>query len=570
MTSVSSTSSTATTATSTSTSSASSTTTSGTKTTTSVDWDALIEAQVNAKLARATTIETKITANDAKIAAYQNLQTLLSTLSSATNSLSSSIINSLSSSVFGTRAATITSSGDVSASSALSMSISSGAATGDHTLTISQIATAEKVLGNAVSDKSADLGYTGTFSIGLSGSTSADISVTSGMSLDDIVDAVNAQTSTTNVQAAIIQVSSTEYEIVLSATEDNADIVTGSVSGDDVLNKLGVTDSSGGFATILQTTQAAIFKLDGIEITRDTNDITDVLSGVTFNLLQTTPSGAALDISIETDTSSIQTALESLVTDYNAFRDYVYSQQQLSTDGTSDSSSVLFGDGTMRDITTQIEQALNTSMGGLSLSDLGLSFDETNDLALDTSTLSTTLTDNLDGVIALLANKVTASSSSLSVVNTGSSPPASFTLDLVVDESGNLTSASVGGDSSMFTVSGNSIIGNSGTAYSGMAFTYTGSTSQSIAITSTSGIAAQIHSIAKNASNTSTGSLQSMISNLQTQDDSMQQQIDDINSRAALYRTTLTAQYAKYQSAISTANSMLDYLSALLNSGNSN
>jgi flagellar hook-associated protein 2 len=570
MTSVSSTSSTATTATSTSTSSASSTTTSGTKTTTSVDWDALIEAQVNAKLARATTIETKITANDAKIAAYQNLQTLLSTLSSATNSLSSSIINSLSSSVFGTRAATITSSGDVSASSALSMSISSGAATGDHTLTISQIATAEKVLGNAVSDKSADLGYTGTFSIGLSGSTSADISVTSGMSLDDIVDAVNAQTSTTNVQAAIIQVSSTEYEIVLSATEDNADIVTGSVSGDDVLNKLGVTDSSGGFATILQTAQAAIFKLDGIEITRDTNDITDVLSGVTFNLLQTTPSGAALDISIETDTSSIQTALESLVTDYNAFRDYVYSQQQLGTDGTPDSSSVLFGDGTMRDITTQIEQALNTSIGGLSLSDLGLSFGETNDLALDTSTLSTTLTDNLDGVIALLANKVTASSSSLSVVNTGSSPPASFTLDLVVDESGNLTSASVGGDSSMFTVSGNSIIGNSGTAYSGMAFTYTGSTSQSIAITSTSGIAAQIHSIAKNASNTSTGSLQSMISNLQTQDDSMQQQIDDINSRAALYRTTLTAQYAKYQSAISTANSMLDYLSALLNSGNSN
>jgi flagellar hook-associated protein 2 len=570
MTSVSSTSSTATTATSTSTSSASSTTTSGTKTTTSVDWDALIEAQVNAKLARATTIETKITANDAKIAAYQNLQTLLSTLSSATKSLSSSIINSLSSSVFGTRAATITSSGDVSASSALSMSISSGAATGDHTLTISQIATAEKVLGNAVSDKSADLGYTGTFSIGLSGSTSADISVTSGMSLDDIVDAVNAQTSTTNVQAAIIQVSSTEYEIVLSATEDNADIVTGSVSGDDVLNKLGVTDSSGGFATILQTAQAAIFKLDGIEITRDTNDITDVLSGVTFNLVQTTPSGAALDISIETDTSSIQTALESLVTDYNAFRDYAYSQQQLGTDGTPDSSSVLFGDGTMRDITTQIEQALNTSIGGLSLSDLGLSFGETNDLVLDTSTLSTTLTDNLDGVIALLANKVTASSSSLSVVNTGSSPPASFTLDLVVDESGNLTSASVGGDSSMFTVSGNSIIGNSGTAYSGMAFTYTGSTSQSIAITSTSGIAAQIHSIAKNASNTSTGSLQSMISNLQTQDDSMQQQIDDIDSRAALYRTTLTAQYAKYQSAISTANSMLDYLSALLNSGNSN
>jgi len=569
MTSVSSTTSTAATTSTSTTSSASTTTTSGTKTTTSVDWDALITAQVNAKLARATTIDTKITANEAKIAAYQNLQSLLSTLATGTKSLSSSIVNSLSSSVFGTRAATITTTGDVSASSALSMSISSGASTGDHTLTISQIATAEKVLGDAVSDKTADLGYAGTFSIGLEDGSNVDISVASGMSLEDIVDAINAQTSTTNVQASIIQVSSTQFEMVLSATEDNAEIVTSSVSGDDIMNKLGVTDSSGDFATVLQTAQAALFKLDDIEITRDSNDISDVLSGVTFNLLQTTPTGATLNISIETDTSAIQTALETFVTDYNAFRDVVYAQQQLSTsDG--ENNPVLFGDGTMRDIMNQIQSALNTSIGGLSLSDLGLSFNETNDLELDTSTLTTTLTNNLAGVISLLATQVTASSSSLSVANTGSSQPASFTLDLVVDDTGSLTSASVGGDSSLFTVSGNSIVGKANTAYSGMAFIYTGSTSQTITVTSTFGIAAQTYNLAKSSSNTSTGSLQALITNLQTQDDSMQQQIDDINSRAALYKTMLTNQYAKYQSAISTANSTLDYLSALLNSGNSN
>jgi len=569
MTSVSSTTSTAATTSTSTTSSASTTTTSGTKTTTSVDWDALITAQVNAKLARATTIDTKITANEAKIAAYQNLQSLLSTLATGTKSLSSSIVNSLSSSVFGTRAATITTTGDVSASSALSMSISSGASTGDHTLTISQIATAEKVLGDAVSDKTADLGYAGTFSIGLEDGSNVDISVASGMSLEDIVDAINAQTSTTNVQASIIQVSSTQFEMVLSATEDNAEIVTSSVSGDDIMNKLGVTDSSGDFATVLQTAQAALFKLDDIEITRDSNDISDVLSGVTFNLLQTTPTGATLNISIETDTSAIQTALETFVTDYNAFRDVVYAQQQLSTsDG--ESNPVLFGDGTMRDIMNQIQSALNTSIGGLSLSDLGLSFNETNDLELDTSTLTTTLTNDLASVISLLATQVTASSSSLSVANTGSSQPASFTLDLVVDDTGSLTSASVGGDSSLFTVSGNSIVGKANTAYSGMAFIYTGSTSQTITVTSTFGIAAQTYNLAKSSSNTSTGSLQALITNLQTQDDSMQQQIDDINSRAALYKTMLTNQYAKYQSAISTANSTLDYLSALLNSGNSN
>jgi flagellar hook-associated protein 2 len=390
------------------------------------------------------------------------------------------------------------------------------------------------------------------------------------MSLEDVVDAINAQTSTTNVQASIIQVSSTEFEMVLSGTEDAADIETSSVSGDDVMNKLGVTDSSGDFTDVLQTAQPAIFKLDGVSLTRDTNDITDVLSGVTFNLLQDTPTGTTLNISIEADTSSISTALQTFVTDYNAFRDYVYGQQQLSSDGTVDSSSVLFGDGTMRTITTQMEQALNTSIGGLSLSDLGLSFNTTNDLELDTSVLSTTLSQNLAGAMSLLSAQTTTSSSSLSVVNTGSSPPASFALDLAVDSSGALTSASVGGDSSLFTVSGNSIIGNAGTIYAGMAFTYSGSTSTSVTVTSTTGIAAQIYNLAKSSSDTSTGSVQTLITNLQTRDDSMQQQIDDINSRAALYKTMLTNQYAKYQSAISTANSTLDYLSALLNSGNSN
>jgi flagellar hook-associated protein 2 len=546
-------------------SSATSTTTSGTKTTTSVDWTALITAQVAAKTASATTIQTSITANEAKIAAYQSFQTLLATLTTDTTSLSKSIVNSLSSSAYGARAATITSTGDVSASSAVSLSISNGAATGDHTLTVSQIATAHKVIGTSVADQTADLNYTGTFSLGLAGGTSADISITSGMTLQDVADTINAQTSTTNVQASIIQISSSSYEMVLTATKDNADITTSSVSGTDVLNSLGVTDSSGAFTDVLQTSQAAKFTLDGISLTRDTNDVTDVLSGVSFSLLQSTPTGSTVNIAIEPDTSSIQTALSTFVTAYNAVRDYVTSQQQLSSDGTVASTSVLFGDGTMRNIMTQLEQAMNTSVGGLSMTDLGLSFSDTNDLVLDTSTLATTLSNNLSGVIALLAAKTSTSSSSLAVINTNSSPPASFVLDLAVDSSGSLTSASVGGDSTLFTVSGNTIIGAANTVYAGMAFTYMGSTAKSVTVTSTTGIAAQINALAKTASNTSTGSLEDVVTNLQSQDTTMTQQITDITARGAIYKAMLTAQYAKYQTAISTANSTLDYLSALLN-----
>jgi flagellar hook-associated protein 2 len=342
--------------------------------------------------------------------------------------------------------------------------------------------------------------------------------------------------------------------MVLTGTEDAADISYTSTSGDDIMNKLGVTDSSGSFTNVIQDAQSAKFTLDGIAMTRDTNDITDVLSGVTFSLLQATPDGTSLNVSIDTDTSQIQSAVQTFVTNYNAFRDAVIAQQATSTDGTADSSAVLFGDGTMRNIMDALQNALNST--------------EKNELELDTSTLSDVLSTNLSGVTKLLSAQTTTSSSQLSVVNTGTSPQ-SFTLDLTVDANGNLASASVGGDSSQFTVSGTTIIGASGSIYAGMAFTYSGSTSQSITVTSTSGIATQLYQVAKDYSS-STGVLQTLITNLTTRDDDLQQKVDDINSAASTLQSQLQTQYAKYQAAIESANSTLDYLKALLNSSSSN
>ncbi|UWU78981.1 flagellar filament capping protein FliD [Bradyrhizobium huanghuaihaiense] len=559
MTSVSSTSS--------STSSGVTVTTSGTTNSSSIDWSALIQSAVDAKTAQADTISTTITSNEAKIAAYQTLQTDLQTLYSGLSSLSTAVVNSLSTSAFATRAASISSTGDVSASSALSMTIKNGAAVGDHTLTISQLATAHKVSGTAQSSQTDELGYSGTFSIGLSGGATSDITVTSTMSLQDVVDAINAQTSTTNVQASIVQVSSTSYQMVLTGTEDAADITYSSTSGDDIMNELGVTDSSGTFTNVIQEAQSAEFTLDGIAMTRDTNDISDVLSGVTFSLLQATPDGTSLNISIETDTSQIESALQTFVTNYNAFRDEVIAQQATATDGTADSSAVLFGDGTMRNIMDALQNALNSTVGDMTMADLGLSFNEKNELELDTSTLSEILSTNLSGVTKLLSAQTTTSSSQLSVVNTGTSPQ-SFTLDLTVDSDGNLTSASVGGDSSLFTVSGTTIIGAAGSIYAGMAFTYSGSTSQSITVTSTTGIASQIYQVAKNYSSSS-GALQTQITSLTNRDDELQQKVDDINSAASTLQSQLQTQYAKYQAAIESANSTLDYLKALLNSSSS-
>ena len=265
----------------------------------------------------------------------------------------------------------------------------------------------------------------------------------------------------------------------------------------------------------------------------------------------------------------METALQTFVTDYNAYRDFYSSQEQVGSDGTAASGTVLFGDSTMTDIMNQLQSAMNTTVGGLSLNDLGLSFTDTNDLQLDTTTLQATLTGNLTGVEALMATQLNFSSGDLATIAAGNSPPSSFNLDIAVDGSGNLASASVNGDSSMFTISGDTILGNTGTPYAGMALEYTGNTSQTVTVTSTPGIGTLINNIGTTASDPTSGTLQTLVNGLQTQDDTLQQQVTQIQSDAQTYQTQLQDQYAQYQASIQDATNTLTYLQALLNAGSS-
>jgi flagellar hook-associated protein 2 len=547
----------------------STTTTSASTNPSGIDWNALIQAQVSAKLAAATSVETKITNNEAKVSAYQNLQTLLSTLATGSDPLASGDSGSFSSSIFSARTANITPNGNISVNS-VSMTLNNGAPVGNYTLQVNQLAQAQKIAGASVASETDALDFAGTFSVGLAGGTSANITVNAGMSLQDVVANINAQTSTTNVQASIVQVSSSQYELVMAGTQDGSNIVTSSVSGDDVMNKLGVTDGSGNFTDQIQKAQPAIITLDGISITRNSNDIGDVLDGVTVHLIQASPADTSLNIDVETDTSQIETALQTFVTDYNAVRDFVTSQQATASDGTASSDTILFGDVTMNDVMTQLQSAMNTTVNGMSLNDLGLSFSSTNDLQLNTSTLEAAMTSNLQGVESLLASQATTSSGDLTSIAAAPLAPASFALDIQVDGSGNLMSASVGGDSSMFTISGDTILGNTGTPYAGLALAYSGTTSQSIQVNTTQGIASLISSIASTNSDPINGSLQSLVTNLQSQDTTMQQQVTDIQSNASAYQTQLQNQYAQYQAAIAQATTTLNYLQALLNSENNN
>lgn len=550
-------------------SSTSSTTTSSTNYSSSsssdIDWSALVEAAVQAKLTRADTVDLKITKNDTKVAAYQTMQTLLKSLSTAAQDLrAASGSSGQEDDVFLDRAAYLTGNGNVTASDALAVTVEHGAQIGSYDIEIVSLAKSHKVASDIVSARSTDLGYAGIFSLGLEGGETAEISVDEGMTLDEIVEVINAQTEATGVQASVIQVSSGQYQIVLSATETGKAISANAASGDDVLSELGFLDSEGGFSTVLQAAQDAVVVVDGIEITRDSNDIDDIIDGVSFHLYAVTPDETSITVDVGTNLSNVKTAIQALVDAYNAYREFAYTQQGVTSAGGAADDAVLFGDSTLRSVNSSINTALNLMVDEASLATLGLSFDETNNLVLDEETLNSALLNDLDAVKSLLTFQMTSSSSEFLLLARGNSGPSSFSIDITVDASGTMTSASVGGDASLFTISGNRIIGKSGTAFEGFTFVYAGTESDTVDVTLSTGIAEMLYNVAENAANASSGTLTTVIEGLEEQSESWQTQSDTIRSRAETYRTTLTERYARYQAAIEEAESTKSYLEALL------
>lgn len=553
----------------------SATSTSATTDTSDIDWDALIEVAVQAKLSKADTIDLKITANEAKIAAYQELQSLLSDVADAADALRAVSGSSNSDTdVFLDRAAYLTANGDVDASAALSATVEDGSDVGSYDIQILQLAKAHKIAGSTQSSQSDDLGLAGVVSLGVVDGEAVEITITETMSLADIADAINAESEETGVQATVLRVSDSSYRLVLSGVETGETIAASAVSGDDVLASLGLTDSDGAFADVLQETQDAILTLDGITVTRSSNDIDDLLDGVTLHLYQTTQddpdteSDVSITLEVGADVSSAKEAIQALVDAYNAFREFVATQQTLASDGTVSDDAVLFGDGTMRSAMLSVYSALTSTVDDESMALIGLSFDSDGTLVLDEDTLDNALLDDLDTVKALLSFQMDSSSSQLKLLSRGTSVPADFTLDISVDSSGAPSAASVNGDSSLFTVSGTRIIGAEGSIYEGYTFVFTGTSAESIDISLKTGIAELLYNAADPVADTTDGSLQTLIDNLTEVDDDLQTKSDAIRSAAETYQTNLSARYARYQAAIAAAESTQDYLTALIDQWN--
>ncbi|MEJ8472584.1 flagellar filament capping protein FliD [Roseibium algae] len=534
-----------------------------------IDWNALVEVAVAAKQTRAVTIDRKIDANEASIAAYDEMQSLLQGVVDAASSIRGSD-NSLieKDGIFSQRAAYLTSVGNVNAEAAVVVTAEPDATITTYDLKILQLATAQKIASADVADNLTDLGFNGTFNIGLDTVEPVEVTIEEDMTLDEIAEAINIASEKSGVSATVVKVTESSYKLILSGNETGQNISMTAVSGDDIAEELGLTDSNGIFVNELQASQASIINLDGVEITRSTNQIDDLIDGVAFSIYQETGEANSVAVEISNDLGAIKQTVTDVVEAYNAYREWAITQQAVTAGGNASDEAVLFADSTLRSANTAIADALSTVIDKESMAFLGLSYDTSNMLVLDETELNDALLSDLDIVEDILTFKMDASSTDIAILNRPANMPEDLKLDITVDNDGNLASASVDGDSSLFTISDSRIQGAEGSIYEGITFVFTGNKSQSIDMTFSSGIAEKLYSAIDIYSNEEGGLLEGLMSSLTDTNDDLLEDSTEIKSRAESYRSTLAARYSRYQAAIAEAESTLSYLEALLNTGN--
>lgn len=167
-----------------------------------------------------------------------------------------------------------------------------------------------------------------------------------------------------------------------------------------------------------QAAKSALLKLNGIDIESQSNTVTGALAGVTLTLTKETTTPTTL--SLTRDTSSLNKALEKLVTAYN---DYAkLSKEMGGYNEATKKLGVLGADSTLRGADMMLRQTLGSVAPGLAmgstmrtLSDIGISVQRDGTLKLDSAKLEKAIASNISGV----ANVAAGIASSLDTTLTG-------------------------------------------------------------------------------------------------------------------------------------------------------
>ncbi len=539
-----------------------------------IDTSALVTAAYNARKAEADKIDIQVQKNTAKYDAYDKIRTLSTALQTSISNIKKNYsVLATSNGLFDQRTGSLSSNTATSAASLVDVKLDPGTDLGVHELTVEKKGQAHRVASGSAASATTALGFTGDFSIGVAGKTASSVSVTAGMTLTDLAAAINSNTATSGVKASIAKVSETEYQLVLNGSDINKQIQITGVSGDDVMQNIGVTNSGGAFVKELQIAQPTVVTLDGISYSRDSNTITDLLPGVTLNV-KNADAATKINLSIENDNSAVKAGIQSFMDAYNNLRDFIKSQQVVSDAGAVDSGAVLFGDSILANINSSLQGILGGSYGAggsnlATLRSVGITLDQNNKLVMDESVFDTATIDKFEQVRDIFQTKVTVDNTQFRMSkNTSTSGTQSFAMQITMS-GGSISGVSVGGDNTLFDVSGATITGKAGTIYEGMSFAYIGTSDATINIGIQPGIADALDTTVNKFSDVLNGDLSKEMSRITSQNTLLSDRSSRVLERAAAYRDNLIDKYANFEAKLAQAQTVLAQLRALTKSNSS-
>ena len=472
-------------------------------TSSSLDTEALVNAAYEAKRIAAVRLETKITANEAKLTAFQDMRSLLENLKSAVAGLRSPPgLLGAKDNVFETKAAFFSSSTATNPADILGVSVENTAQAGSFELVVDQLAAANKLSSsstNAADQTLADAwnggtAFSGTLDVGLDGGSTATIAVDGTMDIYDLSSAINAEVETTGVRASVLRVADNDYRLVMTAEETGKAIALTDASG-----------ITGGFQTTeLQAAQQAQFSIDGVDIVRDSNQIDDLAGGMTINLFKAEP-GTTVTVSVEPALGEIKEQVGAFVEAYNTFREFFDNQSALSATGEVGEEALLYGDRTLRDVMQDLTGLAGGGVEGLdadaisSLRGIGITLNESNMLEVDDGKLDNALLTNLDEVRGVFEFSFDSSSPELAVFNrTNALADTSFTVD-ITDADNDGVPEHVLIDGVEAEIDGSTIRGKDGTDYEGLELLWAGNGSTSINVDASQGIADKLFNFSTKA-----------------------------------------------------------------------
>ncbi len=269
----------------------------------------------------------------------------------------------------------------------------------------------------AADDFIAATGSSGNMTLDVGG-VAASFAYTDTTRLQDIADAINADTTmNTKVTASLIEYGTNDLRMVFtpkSGHTGSAISMMDSVGG-GLSSNLTTTTTSAGTMGIIQDGADAHFTFDGISMTRSTNSINDIATGMTINLLK--DSGSA-NIAITQDRSKIADNMTGMVNSYNTLVKQL--DEMTGYDATAGKVGIFNGDNTIKNIRREITRMLTSvNSSGYALPDYGISLDKSGSMSFNSAMFTTKMDANPDGTEKFFSTTSTVNSVGITSTSDG-------------------------------------------------------------------------------------------------------------------------------------------------------